>query len=352
MNKSILIVGGAGFIGANAAERFSTKGYRVIVFDNLSRKGAGKNLGWLKKNLKNFIFVKGDIRRPNDLKKLFSKYRKIDAVLHLAGQVAVTTSINDPKEDFDINAVGTFNLLEAIRTEYKLTPSKKKKAPLLIYASTNKVYGSMEGVKIVEKNGRYGYRDMKHGVSENFQLDFHSPYGCSKGSADQYVIDYHRIYGLDTVSFRQSCIYGYRQFGIEDQGWVAWFIIAAILGRKMTIYGDGKQVRDILFIDDLLDAYWMAIKNRKKVSGKAYNIGGGPKNVISILELVGFIEKFMGRNLKTSHGNWRYGDQRVFVCDIRRAKKDFGWKPKTGAKKGIAMLYDWVAKNKNLFKGF
>ncbi|MEE8483730.1 MAG: SDR family NAD(P)-dependent oxidoreductase [Nitrospinota bacterium] len=347
--KTILVVGGAGFIGVNSANRFLKKGHRVIVLDNLSRKGAASNLAWLRKNHKKVIFEKADIRDYKKVKKVFGKYKKIDVVLHLAAQVAVTTSVVDPREDFDINALGTFNVLEAVRETYKLSSAKKKKAPFFINASTNKVYGGMEDIKIVQSNGRYQYRDFKRGIPEDRLLDFHSPYGCSKGAADQYVLDYQRIYGLDTVSFRQSCIYGYRQFGVEDQGWVAWFIIASVLGKKITVYGDGKQVRDVLFIEDLIDAYEGAIKNRRTVSGKAYNIGGGPKNQMSLLELIAFIEKWRGKKLKYSFDDWRPGDQPVFVCDIRKAKKDFGWQPKTSVKNGVKTLYEWVAANKKLF---
>lgn len=352
MKKTFLITGGAGFIGVNAADRFSRKGHRVVILDNLSRKGTKNNLSWLKKNHPKIEFIKCDIRDFARLKRVFAKLRKIDAVLHLAAQVAVTTSVTNPREDFEINALGTFNMLEAVREKYGLSASRKKKAPFFIYASTNKVYGGMEDVAIMEKNGRYAYRHLKSGVPENRLLDFHSPYGCSKGAADQYVVDYRRIYGLDTVSFRQSCIYGYRQFGVEDQGWVAWFIIAAVLGKKITIYGDGKQVRDVLFIDDLIDSYELAVKKRKKIAGKAYNIGGGPKNVMSLLELIAFLEKWRGKKLEYGFDKWRPGDQPVFICDIRKAKRDLGWSPKTDVKKGVKKLYDWVSKNKRLFKGF
>ena len=229
-----IITGGAGFIGCNAASRYLRKGDNVVIVDNLSREGVHRNLDWLR-GQGSFEFVQLDIRRGDELAKLFRKHRDADRVLHLAAQVAVTTSVTAPREDFEINALGTFNVLEAIR-EAGIT------APIL-YSSTNKVYGEMTDVGVAEKNGRYGYQTLPTGVSEDRNLDFHSPYGCSKGSADQYVIDYHRIYGLRTIVFRQSCIYGYRQFGAEDQGWVAWFMIASQLGRPITVYGDGKQVR-------------------------------------------------------------------------------------------------------------
>ena len=220
---------------------------------------------------------------------------------------------------------------------------------MILYSSTNKVYGGMEDVKIVEKNGRYAYKDLPTGCSEERTLDFHSPYGCSKGGADQYIIDYSRIYGLKTVVFRQSCIYGTRQFGIEDQGWVAWFIIATILGKPLKIYGDGKQVRDVLFVEDLVKCYDMAIKNIDKVSGKAYNIGGGPENQLSLLELISYLEEFLGKKIRYTFHDWRPGDQKVFVCNISKAKREFGWEPKIGVKEGVKKLFDWVNENKKLF---
>ena len=336
----ILITGGAGFIGANAAERFLKKGDKVYVFDNLSRRGTDWNLSMLKKH-KNLTFIKGDTRVYDNLLKVFKKNKDFDVVLHYAAQVAVTTSVTDPREDFEINALGTFNLLEAIRNT--------KADPVVIYSSTNKVYGGMTDIKIVEKNGKYAYRDYPKGISEDRLLDFHSPYGCSKGTADQYMIDYSRIYGIRTVVFRQSCIYGYRQFGIEDQGWVAWFTIAAMLGKTISIYGDGKQVRDVLFIEDLIDAYEAAIKNIDKVKGQAFNIGGGAKNTMSLLELLAFLEKFFGRKIPTKFGPWRPGDQPVFVCDIAKAKKMLKWQPKTSPEQGVEKLYGWVKEHKNLF---
>jgi CDP-paratose 2-epimerase len=247
----------------------------------------------------------------------------------------------EPREDFEINALGTFNVLEAIRSTGITAP--------LLYASTNKVYGEMTDVGAIEKTGRYGYQSLPFGVPEDRNLDFHSPYGCSKGSADQYVIDYHRIYGLRTIVFRQSCIYGYRQFGAEDQGWVAWFMIASQLGRPITIYGDGKQVRDILFIEDLLDGYDAAFAAGDAAVGRAFNIGGGPDNVLSLLELLAYIEKRQNRKLPYDFADWRPGDQKVFVSDIRRAKAELGWAPQVNVTKGLELLYDWVSQNMELF---
>jgi CDP-paratose 2-epimerase len=335
-----IITGGAGFIGSNAASRFLRRGDHVIVVDNLSREGVQKNLKWLQ-GQGSLEFVQLDIRQGDQLASLFRQHRDADRVLHLAAQVAVTTSVTAPREDFEINALGTFNVLEAMR-EAKMT------APV-IYSSTNKVYGEMTEVGVAEQNGRYAYQTLASGVPETRSLDFHSPYGCSKGSADQYMIDYHRIYGLRTIVFRQSCIYGYRQMGAEDQGWVAWFMIASQLGRPITIYGDGKQVRDILFVDDLLDAYDAAFAAGDKAIGKAYNIGGGPQNVLSLLELLAYIEKRQARKLSYRFADWRPGDQKVFVSDIRRSQSELGWKPRTDCIRGLGLLYDWISENHDLF---
>jgi len=335
----ILITGGAGFIGCNSSKYFLDHGHDVTIFDNFSRKGTESNLKWLKESYPNVGVVRADVRNADATSSEIAK--GYDVVLHLAGQVAVTTSVVNPREDFDINALGTFNMLEGCRLAAK--------KPIVIYSSTNKVYGGMEDVETHEINGRYEYKDLVNGVPENRLLDFHSPYGCSKGAADQYVRDYARIYGLKTVVCRQSCIYGYRQFGVEDQGWVAWFIIATILGKDLTIYGDGKQVRDILFVEDLVRAYDMCIQNINKVSGQVYNIGGGAGNQMSLLELLAFLEKFTGKEIKTAFADWRPGDQPVFVCDIAKAKADFGWEPSVSVEEGVKKLYDWVDTNKNLF---
>jgi len=341
----ILITGGAGFIGCNAAKQFIDKGHEVSVLDNLSRRGSKDNLEWLKRQGK-FKFINCDIRNYAKVKKIFApkglRGDGVDVVLHLAAQVTVTTSVLDPREDFQINALGTFNLLEAVR--------KNKLDPIFIYASTNKVYGGMTDIKVIERNGRYEYESLPEGISENRILDFHSPYGCSKGAADQYVRDYSRIYGLRTVVIRQSCIYGYRQFGVEDQGWVAWFTIAASLDKPITIYGDGKQVRGVLFIDDLVDAYEKAIDNIKTSSGKIYNIGGGPDNKMSLLELISFLEKFLDKKIKYSFSDWRPGDQPVFVSNIEKARQDLSWQPKINVETGVKKLSDWVNENRSLFK--
>jgi CDP-paratose 2-epimerase len=276
-----------------------------------------------------------------DLVDVFNNNGKFDLILHLAAQVAVTTSVDNPYEDFEINALGTLNLLEATR---RYCPDAT-----FIYSSTNKVYGEMEDLNIIKKNGRYMYEDLSEGVDESRNLDFHSPYGCSKGAADQYCRDYFRIYRLQTIVLRQSCIYGYRQFGIEDQGWVAWFCIASALEKPITIYGDGKQIRDVLFIDDLIKAFELAYINREKAAGQIFNIGGGPKNTMSLHELIDSLEKQKGEKISVNYDNWRPGDQRVFVGNITKAKKELSWEPTIDPAEGVKKLYKWVAENKNLF---
>ena len=338
---NIVVIGGAGFIGCNVADHYLKNKHHVTVFDNFSRKGTLQNLQWLQsKHADNISVVQGDTRL--DFNKLKATVGKADIVFHLAAQVAVTTSVVDPREDFEINALGTFNVLEAIRLAGN--------NPIVLYSSTNKVYGGMEHVTIVERNGEYDYESLPYGVAESEQLDFHSPYGCSKGTADQYMIDYSRIYGLRTVVFRQSCIYGYRQFGVEDQGWVAHFTISAMFNRALSIYGDGKQVRDVLFIDDLVRAYDMATQRIDVTSGKAYNIGGGPTKKMSLLKLIAHLEQFFGKKLTYSFSDWRPGDQRVFICDIRKAKNEFGWEPKIGVEEGVRLLAAWVKENKDEFR--
>ncbi len=335
-----IITGGAGFIGSNAASRCLRRGERVVVIDNLSRDGVDRNLEWLRTQ-GSFDFEKIDVRNERELVKIFREHRDADRVLHLAGQVAVTTSVISPREDFEVNATGAFNVLEAIRENRIAAP--------VLYSSTNKVYGEMTDAGVAERAGKYSYESLPHGVPEERNLDFHSPYGCSKGAADSYFVDYHRIYGLNTIVFRQSCIYGYRQFGAEDQGWVAWFMIASQVGRPITLFGDGKQVRDILFIDDLLDAYDAAFAAGPASAGRVYNVGGGPRNVLSLLELVQFIGKRRGEPLPYASAGWRPGDQKVFVSDIRRAEKELGWTPKIGCSQGLELLYGWVERHRELF---
>jgi len=340
MTAKLLITGGAGFIGSNLSNYFSSKGYHITIYDNLERIGAKHNLRWLKKNHPDIEVIVDDIRNFASLKKVV---KDNDAVFHLAGQVAVTSSVANPRLDFEANALGTLNVLEAAR----LSGHK----PAVIYASTNKVYGGMEKLKIVEKKTRYTYGDLSFGINESTCLDFHSPYGCSKGVGDQYVRDYARIYSIPTLVFRQSCIYGPRQFGIEDQGWIAWFIIALFHNKKLHIYGDGKQVRDILYIDDLIRAYEIALHDITKVRGRIYNIGGGIKNSISVwTEFKPILENLFNKKISASFSTWRPGDQKVYISDIRLIKKDLHWEPEVDNVDGITRLYDWIKKNKDLFK--
>lgn len=337
----ILVTGGAGFIGSNLVHRLLSQDHEVVVFDNLSRSGCKTNLDWLKaKHGKNaFQLV---IANLVDFETLQQAVRGVDRIYHLAGQVAVTTSVKNPRLDFEDNLLGTFNVLEAARLAGN--------DPIVIYASSNKVYGGMENVEVVEEEARYRYADLPFGVPETQPLDFHSPYGCSKGAGDQYVRDYARIYGLRTVVSRQSCIYGYRQFGIEDQGWVAWFTIAALKKRPIAIYGNGKQVRDVLFIDDLLDAYDALVINIEKTAGKIYNIGGGPSNVMSIWAEFGpMLEELIGRPIQVTYRDWRPGDQPIYVSDIRKAEKDLGWSPRISVFQGVKRLFEWVQDNQEYF---
>ena len=341
MARRILITGGAGFIGCNAARRFIERGEHVVICDNLSRLGADKNLKWLQGLFGNssFEFVRADVRDVESMQKIV---KGKDIILHLAGQVAVTTSVQDPRHDFENNARGTFNVLE----ESRLSGD----GPIFLYSSTNKVYGEMGKARVVLKENRYEYLDHEFGVSETYPLDFHSPYGCSKGAADQYVRDYARIYGLRTVVLRQSCIYGPRQMGIEDQGWLAWFSIAAMLGKKITIYGDGKQVRDVLYIDDLIDAYEAAITKIETAAGQVYNIGGGQANTLAVWSELGpRLEYLCGHSLPVEYADWRSGDQRIYVSDIRKARAELEWSPSLSWEEGLTRLWNWVLENRNLF---
>ncbi|MBI5245172.1 MAG: GDP-mannose 4,6-dehydratase [Elusimicrobia bacterium] len=329
-----LVIGGAGFIGANSAAHLLGRGWAVSVLDDLSRKGAERNLRWLR-SVGLSDFTRLDIRDAGALSRWAERRRKgLKLVLHFAAQVAVTTSVEDPRTDFEVNAWGALNVLEAAR--------RLKEKPLTLFASTNKVYGAMEHVRVVLKGGRYCYVGRPRGVSEAEPLDFHSPYGCSKGAADQYFRDYRRIYGLPTVVFRQSCIYGQHQHGNEDQGWVAHFMKAAQAGRGVTLYGDGRQIRDVLHIDDLLAAFDAALARRSSCAGQVYNIGGGPKNTLSLLDLISWIERRQGRRVRLKRSGWRPGDQRVYVSDIRKAKRELGWEPKIGAADGLERLWAWL----------
>ena len=342
-----IITGGAGFVGCNAAARYLERGAAAVILDNLSRRGAERNWQWLQERQRELArgsvtLVRADVRNADAVLDVFREHADAEVVLHLAAQVAVTRSIVEPRHDFEVNALGTFNVLEAARTLPNLRG--------LITASTNKVYGGMEDVAVVERNGRYAYGDLPNGVPETQQLDMHSPYGVSKGTADQYTIDYARIYGLPSMTFRQSCIYGPRQMGVEDQGWVAWFCIALVTGKPLAFYGDGMQVRDVLHVDDLLDAYDAAIERMPRVKGQAYNMGGGPGNVLGILETAQHIAGQLGIDLQPQFEEWRAGDQRVFIADISKAKRDLGWSPKIAALEGVDRLLEWVQANRDLFE--
>lgn len=338
--RSYLLTGGAGFIGTNLADHHLSRGDRVVVLDNFSREGTEGNVAWLRERHGDRLeVVRADVRDPPE--DLLPFVEEVDVVFHLAAQVAVTTSVEDPREDFEVNALGTFNVLEAVRASTA--------RPTVVYSSTNKVYGGLPDVAVDESGSRYEFRNRKEGISETRPLDFHSPYGCSKGAGDQYAVDYARIYGLPTVVFRQSCIYGPHQHGVEDQGWVAWFAIRAMTGLPVTIFGDGKQIRDVLHIDDLIAAFDAAVDRIDVTSGEAYNIGGGPANTLSLLELIELLDREYGWTLPYEFADPRPGDQLVYVSDIRKARRDFGWEPGIGVETGVDSLVSWLGANRGRF---
>ena len=331
-----LITGGAGFIGSNLSHRLLGSGERVRILDNLSRPGVEHNLQWLREQHgERLDVVVADVR---DAAAVARAMAGVGQVFHFAAQVAVTTSLQRPQEDFSVNAQGTLNVLEAARA--RATP------PALLMTSTNKVYGGLEDVALAVEGQRYRPVDAAlaaRGLAETRPLDFHSPYGCSKGTADQYVLDYARSYGLTTAVFRMSCIYGPRQYGTEDQGWVAHFVLRALRGQPIMLYGDGKQVRDILFIDDLVEAFLLARDHGARLSGRAFNMGGGPGNAISLLDLLRHIEELHGERPLAEFDNWRTGDQRYYVSDTRAFEQATGWRRRVGVADGIARLYAWLA---------
>jgi len=343
----ILVTGGAGFIGSHVAEYYAKRGEEVVVLDNLSRTEIlGKVVGdplynWnYLKQYGNVKLVKGDIRSFEQVREAA---RDVDAIIHVAAQVAVTTSIANPRIDFEINALGTFNILEAARLE----------DASLIFTSTNKVYGeNVNKIPVIERETRYEYADPKfrEGIPETFPIDLtgHSPYGCSKLAADIYVQDYAHTYGLKTGVFRMSCIYGERQFGVEDQGWVSWLTIATLTGKPITIYGDGKQVRDVLYVEDLIDAFDKFLNS--KLKHEVFNIGGGPKNTLSLLELLEMLKSMSGANPKVSFAEWRPADQKVYISNINKARALLNWEPKTSPEDGVKRLVNWVSNNIELFK--
>lgn len=339
--KYVLITGGAGFIGTNLASRFLSQGKKVMIYDSLFRDGVEENLQWLKETYpENLIIQIANITEGRVLEKCVEQASE---VFHLCAQVAVTSSVSNPILDFDVNLKGTFLLLEAIR--------KSSHQPPLIFTSTNKVYGNLEDVKMIENNTRFHPADKKmkkFGINEKIPLDFHSPYGCSKGAADQYILDYSRTYGLKTVVFRMSCIYGPHQFGTEDQGWVAHFLISALQDEPVCIYGNGKQVRDILYVEDLIDAFQLAHEKMDSLKGEVFNIGGGPANSVSLLEILNLIKEKAGKDMDITFEDWRTGDQYYYVSNTDKFKEATGWKPRHSVSEGVELLLGWLCTNRNL----
>jgi CDP-paratose 2-epimerase len=330
-----LITGGAGFIGVNLADQLAASGGRVLIYDSLSRPGVEENLKWLCASHGELVRVEiEDIRNDKALRRAV---REAAAVFHCAGQVAVTSSIGAPAEDFEINARGTLNLLEALRG--------CTKPPPLLFTSTNKVYGSLPGLDFQESRLRVTPVKPEigaSGIAEEQPLDFYSPYGCSKGAADQYVLDYARIYGMPNVVFRMSCIYGPRQLGTEDQGWVAHFLIRTLRGEPITIYGSGRQVRDILYVDDLIRAFRLAMTHMDVIRGRAFNIGGGPANSISLLEFIEVIRRMHGSIPELAFGPWRPGDQPYYVSSTKAFRQATGWQPEADMTDGLVRLYAFL----------
>jgi CDP-paratose 2-epimerase len=334
-SKPVLITGGAGFIGTNLADNLLSEGRQVIILDSLTRPGVERHIEYLQRH-GNLVEVEiADVRDASLVQKVV---RHASSVFHFAAQVAVTTSIDDPVTDFDVNSRGTLNVLEAIR----LSDHK----PPLIFTSTNKVYGALENIELEKRNHRYqpvsrGPRES--GIDERRKIDFQSPYGCSKGAADQYVLDYARTFGLAASVFRMSCIYGPHQCGNEDQGWIAHFVIKALDQKSVTIYGDGMQVRDVLYVEDLVRAFRLAMKNIDKLRGQVFNIGGGPENAVSLLQVLEMIGKNSGAAYEIEFSDWRTGDQRYYVSDTRRFEAATGWQRKIGYEEGIRKLYESLA---------
>ena len=330
-----LVTGGAGFIGSNLVDRLARVGRRVRILDNLSRPGVERNAQWLRRRHGDQVELRvGDVR---DEVALEEALREVGTVYHFAAQVAVTTSLEQPRDDFQINLGGTFRLLEAIR--------RHQPRARLFFTSTNKVYGALPDVELRREATRYcpvSEVIRRHGISEDRPLDFHSPYGCSKGGADQYVLDYARTFGLETVVFRMSCIYGPRQFGTEDQGWVAFFLLRALAGETITLYGDGRQVRDVLFVEDLVEAFLACERRLPELAGQVFNVGGGPGNTVSLLELLDLIAELTGRRPEVEHAPWRTGDQRYYVSDTERLRNRTGWYPRVGVRSGVRQLLQWL----------
>jgi CDP-paratose 2-epimerase len=342
--RSILITGGAGFVATNLAHQLLASGRRVILFDNLSRAGVEENVKWLQQTHGARVrFECGDIR---DLAAVSAVVKQASQVYHFAAQVAVTTSLTHPFLDFDVNARGTLNLLEAARA--------CERPPSILFTSTNKVYGHLDDVPLRKTSTRYEPSEsvvQRYGVDESRSLQFHSPYGCSKGVAEQYVLDYARTFGLHTVVFRMSCIYGPHQFGTEDQGWVAHFLLAALRGQPLTIYGDGLQVRDILFVEDLVEAMLLAQANIDRLTGQAFNIGGGPQRTTSLVELMDSMADALGERPEVTYEGWRTADQRYYVSDTRKFQRATGWSPRVSVREGVCALRDWLVESRMVRSG-
>lgn len=333
----LLITGGCGFLGSNLAAEAVRRGYEVFVFDNLSRAGSAQNLGWLR-TLGPFTHYHADIRNRNDVETAV-RTAVPDAIFHLAGQVAMTTSLANPRLDLEINVLGSFHVLEAVRAYCPESP--------ILYSSTNKVYGDLEYLSYEESDLRYSCKEYARGFPEDLTLDFQSPYGCSKGAADQYMLDYHRMFGLRTTVFRHSSMYGGRQFSTYDQGWIGWFCQQAIEAAEgkaepFTISGNGKQVRDVLYASDMVELYFSALERMDQAAGQAFNVGGGIENSLSLLELFAMLEKQVGVKLQYNKLPVRQSDQKVFVADTAKATRLIGWAPRTSGPTGIAAMLDWI----------
>ena len=332
------VTGGCGFVGTNLSAEILRRGHKLTILDNLSRHGTSENLKWLK-TLGEFEFVQADIRSTETVSQWIRDY-KPDVIFHLAGQVAMTTSINDPRADFEINVTGSINVLEAARA---FAPEAQ-----ITYSSTNKVYGDLETLTYEEQSMRYVCREFPEGFDESFRLDFRTPYGCSKGAADQYMLDYARMFGLRTTVFRHSSIYGGRQFSTADQGWIGWFVQQALETREnptrapFQISGNGKQVRDVLESRDLVACYFQALEASDRTRGQAYNIGGGVKNSYSLLELFDFLQKTLGVKMNYECLPFRRSDQKIFVADLACARRDFGFDPRVTREAGVLQMIKWV----------
>lgn len=339
--RPILVTGGAGFIGSNLADRLAADGHKVLIYDALSRAGVERNLEWLRQ--RHGARIEAIIADIRDEDRLSDAAAQAQAVFHLAAQVAVTTSLVDPRDDFTTNIVGTLNLLDALRTRNPDAP--------IVFASTNKVYGDLTDVALDLVDDSYVPRDAEiraHGVGESRPLDFHTPYGCSKGAADQYVLDHARSFGVPAAVFRMSCIYGQRQMGTEDQGWVAHFLIRALEDEPITLYGDGYQVRDILDVRDAVAVYLAALDRIDAVAGQVFNLGGGTENAISLRRLLAYIGTVLGRRIDTRWSDWRAGDQRYFVADTRKAERALGLSGKHDWREGVGALARWLAGERGL----